>query len=50
MDFVAYMATYVKKEIIPNTLGMSCLFLYISWILLFCLNPEMRSFAYYGIT
>ena len=43
------MATDAKKSMSPNNFSMPFLFLYLSWILLLCLNPEMWRCAYYAI-
>ena len=49
MDLVAEMATYAKSSMRPNTFVMPFFLLSLSWIILLCLNPEVRRFAYYGI-
>ena len=48
IELVVDMATYLKREMIPNALGIPFPFLYISLILLLRHNTEIRSFAYYG--
>ena len=46
MDFLENMDTDAKRGIRPKTLGLTYLFLSISWIILLHLSPEMRIFAY----
>ena len=49
MDLLEDIATYVKREMRLNTLGMAFLFLSIYRIILLRLNPEMWRFPYSGI-
>ena len=47
---VMYMTIYVKRAMRQNTFGMSFYVLYLSWIILLRLNPEVWRFTYYRIS
>ena len=50
MYLVAAMAKYAKRAMRPNKFGMTFSLLSLSLIILIRLNPEVRRFAYYGIS
>ena len=50
MELVAYMGTYARRKMRPNTLSTKFHFSYFSLTILLHLNNEMQRFTYSGIS